>query len=104
MTEGTCFPFSFSWAFSLPRAAVGVFCVRGGGNDTFHGGPTTAGTGGSMSLRNSPLCPEKEMKSQFLKQSQALNFSFFFLNGVCGEERLCNSVFLTQLQHVAEGG
>ena len=25
MTGGTCFPFSFSWAFPLPKAAVSVF-------------------------------------------------------------------------------
>lgn len=31
--------FLFSRAFSLHKAAVNVFCVWWGGNDTFHGGP-----------------------------------------------------------------
>lgn len=78
MTEGTCFPFSFSWAFSLPRAAVGVFCVRRGGNDTFHGGPTTAGTGGSGSLRTSPLCQGRIWKVSILGKAKLL---IFFMGG-----------------------
>lgn len=44
------------------------------------------GTGGSRSLSISPLCPGKEMKSGFFRQSRAVDyfFSFFCMRAVWG--------------------
>lgn len=104
MTGGTCFPFSFSWAFSLPRAAVGVFCVRGGGNDTFHLVPPLPALGvqGASGLA---LCvQERRWKVGFLGKAKLLIIFFLFsVWGLCGEERFCNLVFLNKLLHFAEG-
>lgn len=64
--------------------------------------PTTVSIGGSSSLRISPLCPWKDVKSQLFKLSQAVDFFFFFLggSGCVGKERFC-SVFFNKLQHFA---
>lgn len=74
---------SFGLAFPLHKAAVNVFCVQGGGDGMFSGGPTAACIGGSSSLGLALCVPWKDMKSQLFGLSQAAGLFFsFWMRGV----------------------
>lgn len=97
---------SFGLAFPLHKAAVNVFCVQGGGDGMFSGGPTAACIGGSSSLGLALCVPWKDMKSQLFRLSQAAGLFFLFGWGVWGgeeEERSCKAVLPNWRQRFAEG-